>query len=107
MRKLVFAIFVLVGFSSAAQAGECVKISSIKDWRYARRDVVQVQVSSKKIYELTTFGCASLRWAERIEFKTWPEGASKVCRGDDILVMANFGRRITERCPIHEIERIK
>ncbi len=108
MKKLILAAMLVVSFSgSLFAANECISIHSISDWRYAGRDTLEFRVFSKRVYNMTTYSCFELMWAERIAFRTWAPNSSRVCPGDDLLLLDYSGRRIINSCRIRNIERIK
>jgi hypothetical protein len=104
--NLVTAVLLLFGVSFA-NANECINKRMINSWEAKGNDRIILRESRKKQWDVTTFVCHDLRWAQGLAFDTRPRGSSWVCEGDSIIPLDGFGRpRSNFPCTIRTIKRI-
>lgn len=104
MKKLIIIVSFFI--CNMASAAVCFWADSIWDWQVTGRNKIQVRESARRAYDIELYTCTRLDWAERIAFRTFPRGSNRVCEGDDLLILDNFGRRIQEICTIRNITRV-
>ena len=104
--NVILGVLVLIGtLSSTAMAEECFWRSSARSFHSEGRNAVVVE-AGRKDYLVKTFPCFELPFAQAIDFRVWG-GGSRVCRGDDLLVVDQFSGRILDRCRIQSIELVE
>ena len=99
---VTLALTMVVGSTSFAR--DCIWKSDIRDFFSINDQSIELWTASG-VFEVSTRICSGLRFAERIGFRTFPRNAYEVCEGDTLLVYDAFGRTITNRCRITDIDR--
>lgn len=84
----------------------CFNQRTIRNWRAIDRDTLDVWGSRNRRWRIDTFSCWELKWSNRIAFRSFG-GSSRICRGDDVLVLDDFSNKIVDRCRIRRITRIQ
>lgn len=107
MRLFVFVATMLLSGFAFASPNECINKRMITSWEAKGNDRVILRETRKKSWDVTTFVCHDLRWAQGLAFDTRPRGSSWVCEGDSIIPLDGFGRpRSNFPCTIRTIKRI-
>lgn len=104
MRSIaMFALTLLVSGSAFATApNTCFLGRMVDSFQVTGHNTMRVR-EGRRAYDVRTNFCSSLRWADRIAFDSF---GSWVCRGDRILVL-DFRGRVTDRCWIDDITRVR
>jgi hypothetical protein len=107
MKICVFAATMLLSSFAQAGANDCINHRLITSWEAKSSDRVILRETRRTSWDVTTFVCSELRWAQRLAFETRPRGSSWVCEGDSIIPLDGFGRKISNfPCTIRTIKRI-
>lgn len=106
MKILVLAI-VAFGFVAPASASTCFWKRSASSFSVPKDSEGVVHIRAGREYKVSVSFCRQheLDGAHRIAFKTWPRNSSRVCRGDQLVLVELSGWETI--CNITKIERIK
>ena len=102
MKALVVLFAVLV--SSSAFASDCFSTVGIRGFQNDGRDAVILD-TMRGDYRVETFVCFDLEWANAIDFRS-RIGSSRICKGDDLLVVDEFNGHVKQTCRIAEITKL-
>ena len=95
---IVLSLFI----SQMAFAAEtCFNSNAARNWRYDHSTQTLV-IRAGATYNVKTYFCHELPWARSISFRSF--FTSRVCRGDDILVMDAWNE-VREVCRIESVTR--
>ena len=88
--------------TSAFAAEDCFDSNFVTDWDYNDETETLVINSFDDVYNVKTFTCLELPWANTIGFSSF--FGTQVCRGDKVVVVNGFNE-IVETCPIISVEK--
>jgi len=103
MKAFVATLTLTLLLSSTSFARDCVWKRDIRDWFPVDNNTIELWTASGT-YDVHTKNCSSLRFADRIGFRTFPRNSWEVCEDDNILVYDASGRNILQRCRILDID---
>ena len=103
MKLLVVLSLFFVGFQ--ASAADCFRQSAVSGFESNGKNSVIVH-ALKDDYQVETFVCFELEWANAIAFQPWAGFGSRICKGDDLFVIDQFSGRAIEKCRISKITKL-
>lgn len=102
--KLFLSVFLSVlAFSEIVLADDCFSSRRVRNWN-AIDDRTIVVEAGRSDYQLDLGFCSEIRWSHRIAFRSF--FSDRVCRGDRVLVLDNWGNHIKQECYIYRVEKI-
>lgn len=107
MKLIISILIVFTGISAFAEQDTetCFRERSIRSWRALNPNTLEVRGTRNTKFRVDVWSCFELQWSNRIAFET--NGFSRVCRGDNILVLDDFSNKIKDRCRIRGIRRVQ
>lgn len=103
MNFLLSLILTVLAFSEVALADDCFSNRRLRNWN-AIDDRTVIVESGRSEYQLDLGFCSEIRWSHRIAFRSFY--GDRVCRGDRLLVLDNWGNYVKQECYIYRIEKL-
>lgn len=99
---LMFSLFI----GQASQASDCFLNSGVRGFENNGQNSVIVD-TIRGTYQVDTWVCLELDWADEIAFRPWSGMGSRICKNDYLYIIERFSGRIKRRCSIYEITKVE
>lgn len=103
LATILFLSFLLLSLQT--MASDCFNQTTVRGFENNGKDSVIVK-AFKTSYQVNTFACFDLEWADSIAFRSWIGNSIRICRGDDLFVIDVYSGRVKQKCRIREITKI-